>query len=74
MEMILKNWEEKSRAFNDDCMNEKTRTIFIEMLESQRKYLAELNKDPSIDEEIIRNQLVITVSQSLMDSEMFISW
>jgi CPA1 family monovalent cation:H+ antiporter len=57
MQMILKHWEEKSKASNDDWMNKKTKTIFIAMLESQRKYLSELNKDPSINEEIIRNQL-----------------
>lgn len=38
-------------------MNEKTKTIFIEMLEVQREYLSELNKDPKINEEIIRQQL-----------------
>ncbi len=57
MQRMLQHWEEKSKASNDDWMNEKTRAIFIEMLESQRQYIAEFNKDPSIDEEIIRKQL-----------------
>ena len=38
-------------------MNKKTKTIFVEVLEIQRQYLTELNKDPKIDEEIIRQQL-----------------
>ncbi len=38
-------------------MNEKTKAFFVELLESQRQYLTELNKDPKIDEEIIRQQL-----------------
>lgn len=57
MEKILKQWEERSKAADDNWMNEKTKLIFTELLQSQRQYLSELNKDPSIDEEIIRRQL-----------------
>ena len=38
-------------------MNEKTKTIFIEILEIQRVYLTEVNRDPKVNEEIIRQQL-----------------
>lgn len=57
MERLLKMWEERSKAAEDVWMNERTKELFVEMLESQRKYLVELNKDPKIDEEIIREQL-----------------
>lgn len=57
IERILKLWEERMKAANDTPMTEKTKEIFIELLESQREYLVELNKDPKIDEEIIRTQL-----------------
>lgn len=57
IERILKHWEERAKATEDDWMNEKTKTIFIELLEIQRQYLVELNKDISINEEIIRQQL-----------------
>ena len=57
MQRILQHWEEKSKAADDDWMNEKTKVIFLEMLECQRAYLTELNKDPAINEEIIRTQL-----------------
>jgi CPA1 family monovalent cation:H+ antiporter len=57
IEKMLKQWEEKSQATDDGWMNEKTKAIFVAVLESQREYLSELNKDPSIDEEIIRQQL-----------------
>ncbi|MES2650722.1 MAG: Na+/H+ antiporter [Bacteroidota bacterium] len=57
MEKILHHWEEKTKAADDDWMNERTKSLFIEMLESQRQFLTELNKDPKIDEEIIRRQL-----------------
>ncbi len=57
MQKFLKQWEERAKATEDDWMNEKTKKIFLEVLQSQREYLTELNKDPSIDEEIIRTQL-----------------
>jgi hypothetical protein len=38
-------------------MNDETKAIFVGLLESQREYLSELNKDASVDEEIIRQQL-----------------
>ena len=57
LEKFLKHWEEKSKAADDSWMNEKTRLIFFELLESQRAYLTQLNKDPDINEEIIRRQL-----------------
>jgi Na+/H+ antiporter len=57
MQKLLQHWDEKLKAANDNWMDDKKRAVFIEMLESQREYLNELNKDPTIDEEIIRRQL-----------------
>lgn len=57
MQKILKHWEAKTNPTDEDWMNEKTKAILIEMLQNQREYLAELNKDPSINEEILRAQL-----------------
>ncbi|NML71356.1 Na+/H+ antiporter [Chryseobacterium sp. RP-3-3] len=57
IEMMLKHWEEKTKANDDDWMNEKNKIIFVEILESQRQYLSELNKDITINEEVIRQQL-----------------
>jgi CPA1 family monovalent cation:H+ antiporter len=57
IELLLKHWEEKANAADDSWMNDKTKAIFVEMLESQREYLTELNKDPKIDEDMIRQQL-----------------
>lgn len=57
MEKLLQHWEEKVKATDDNWMSEKTKSIFAEMLESQRKYLTELNKDPAVNEDIIRQQL-----------------
>ena len=57
LEKILHQWEERAKAKEDPWMNEKTKAIFIELLESERKYLMDLNKDPNINEEMIRQQL-----------------
>lgn len=57
MQLFLKQWEEKSKAADDSWMTQQTKVIFLEILEVQRAYLTELNKDPKIDEEIIRHQL-----------------
>jgi len=57
LQKILEHWEEKVKASNDDRINKKTTPLFLEMLESQRKYLSDLNKDDGIDEEIIRWQI-----------------
>lgn len=57
MEKFVKQWEERAKAADDTWMNEKTKVIFVELLEVQRRYLVELNKDPTIDEEVIRQQL-----------------
>lgn len=57
MEKFMKHWEERTKAADDSWMNEKTKVIFFEVLESQRQYLTELNKDPAVDEDMIRRQL-----------------
>lgn len=59
MQKLMQHWEEKIKASNDDWMNEKTKIIFLDMLESQRSYLDNLNKDPGINEEMIRWQLYL---------------
>jgi len=58
MAKFIQQWEERAKATEADTwMNDRTKGIFLEMLESQREYLVELNKDPKINEEIIREQL-----------------
>lgn len=59
VQKMLQHWEEKSKADNDDWMNEKTKEIFFEMLKSQRQYLLEANKEPSLNEEIVNHQLYL---------------
>lgn len=57
IEKIIKHLEEKAKTNEVNWMNEKTKIVLVEMLESQRQYLTELNRDPKIHEEIIQQQL-----------------
>ena len=54
---MLKHWETKMNSGDNDGMNNKMKKIYLQMLESQRQYLVQQNKDIHIDEEIIRLQL-----------------
>ena len=55
--VILKHWEGKARAFDDVLIEDRTKAIFIELLEGQRQYLMKLNNETYISEEVIRQQL-----------------
>jgi NhaP-type Na+/H+ or K+/H+ antiporter len=57
IEKFLKKFEERTDTREASQMNEKTKNILLDILESQRQFLDELNKDPKIDEEIIRLHL-----------------
>lgn len=57
MEKFIIQWEERSKATDTSWLSAKTKKMLVELLESQRQYLNELNKDIKIDEEIIRVQL-----------------
>ena len=57
MERILKHWEDQSTNRDVRWIDEKTKTVLLEMFELQRNYLHDLNLDPKMDEEIIRHQI-----------------
>jgi len=57
LESLLRLWEQKANSSDEPHINEKTREALFQLLEAQRRYLTELNKDPGIDEEIIRVEL-----------------
>ncbi|PSK87436.1 Na+/H+ antiporter [Taibaiella chishuiensis] len=57
LQLLLQHWEEKMKASNDSWMTGDTKAIFIELLESQRQYVVEYNKDPAVNEDIVRKQL-----------------
>jgi CPA1 family monovalent cation:H+ antiporter len=59
LQKLLQHWEEKSKMPDEDWRSEKTKKFYFEMLDSQRSFLTEANKDPTLNEEIIRHQLYL---------------
>lgn len=57
LEQILKHWQEKSKVNDAHLMTDQHKAILIGLLERQREYLTILNLDPTIDEEVIQQQL-----------------
>lgn len=58
IQKLLQYWEVKTKeADNDEWITDEAKILLIEVLEVQRSFLTELNKDPDFDEEIIRIQL-----------------
>lgn len=57
LQKLLQHWEAKMNAADDNWMKGQTKDLYLQMLESQRQYLVEQNKDLAIDEDLIRLQL-----------------
>ncbi|WP_300675223.1 Na+/H+ antiporter [Soonwooa sp.] len=57
MERVLRHWEEQANTQDIRWIDEDIKQVLLEMFEMQRAYLHELDKDPKIDEEIIRMQV-----------------
>ena len=56
---MLKQWENKMQIVDDEIMDLEQRRIYLELLEHQRNFLINRNKDPDLDEEVIRSQLYL---------------
>ncbi|SFM59585.1 monovalent cation:H+ antiporter, CPA1 family [Algoriella xinjiangensis] len=57
MERVLKHWEEQANSQDVRWIDDNIKVVLLEMFEIQRDYLNELNKDPEINEELIRQQI-----------------
>lgn len=53
----LAKWQQKLDATEEELINPESKAIYLELLEAQRNFLIEKNKDPNIDEEIIRKEI-----------------
>jgi len=55
----LSQWEDKMQMVDDEKMDVEHRRIYLELLQHQRNFLIDRNKDPDLDEEVIRNQIYL---------------
>ncbi len=58
LRQLLVHWESKAAAPYEPA-NEHARRVIFDMLESQRRHLMEVNRDPAVDEELIRQELYL---------------
>lgn len=56
---MMEHWETKANTGTFEHAGPYMREVVLEMLESQRQHLMELNRDPKMDEEIIRQELYL---------------
>lgn len=59
LRQMIVHWESKAHTGSFDPKNEHTLAVVLEMLESQRQHLVEMNRDPQMNEEIIRQELYL---------------
>lgn len=55
----LAHWQQKLDATEEDLINPESRQIYLELLESQRQFLVQKNKDPDLDEDLIKRQIYL---------------
>lgn len=56
---LVEHLQKKVAAGTFDPRNSNTRALMIELLEQQRQHLVEINRDPSIDEELIHQEIYL---------------
>lgn len=57
LQHMITQWEHKINQPEHLKMSQATKEAYLELLEKQRQFLAELNKDPSVDDEIIMDHI-----------------
>lgn len=56
---MMEQWEHKISQPDRLKMSETTKQTYLELLESQRMFLAKLNKDPEINDQLIMDQIYL---------------
>lgn len=55
----LLSWQEKLKAAEEDLLQPEVKVVYIELLEAQRQFLIEKNKDPNLNEDIVRREIYL---------------
>ncbi|MBP7513210.1 MAG: hypothetical protein KA791_01605 [Flavobacteriales bacterium] len=59
LRQMIVHWEGKANTGAFDPKNEHTLKVVLEMLESRRQHLVEIDRDPGVKEELIRQELYL---------------
>lgn len=57
LQHMMQQWEHKIKEPDHLKMSEATKRAYLDLLESQRNFLAKLNKDPEINDQLILDQI-----------------
>ncbi len=55
---LVQKWENSTLVLEDQLLSTQSREVYLEMLDQQRQWLREWNKDPLVNEEVIRKHLL----------------
>ncbi|HMU15183.1 MAG: hypothetical protein JST41_10600 [Bacteroidetes bacterium] len=56
---LAAQWEGKAATGDHVPGHAETRQVMLELLESQRQHLRELNRDPAIDDDLLRHEVYL---------------
>lgn len=59
LRLLIAHWENKADSGSFEPKGAHTRQLVFDLLEHQRQHLVEANRDPDIDEEVIRHELYL---------------
>jgi NhaP-type Na+/H+ or K+/H+ antiporter len=57
-QQLVRKWEDSSQLLDDELQTSDHKQIYLQLLDQQRQWLREWNKDPATNEEIVRKHLL----------------
>lgn len=58
LQQMAKKWKSSVVVPEEQPFNEQSRQVYLQILEQQRNWLREWNKDPTVNEEVVRKHLL----------------
>ena len=57
LKKIVEKWEEEGKEFDNIRLDQECKLVYVDMINHQREWLREWNKDHEVDENIVRRHL-----------------
>ncbi|WP_332369139.1 hypothetical protein [Spirosoma telluris] len=58
LRQLVRKWEDSNQLLDDELKTSDHKDIYLQMLDQQRQWLREWNKDPTTNEEVVRKHLL----------------